>query len=108
MQHELSRYILTVSVINILLGVVTGCVLFFMGVEDALLWGRNGRLAQLCPLRGAGHRHGRALPGRRGAVRPGAGGAAAGADLFLHQPGRGPVCHAHRAGPPTCVCTRWC
>ena len=51
-QHELSRYILTVSVINILLGVVTGCVLFFMGVEDALLWGVMVALLNFAPYVG--------------------------------------------------------
>lgn len=51
-QRELSRYILTVSVINTLLGVVTGGVLFFMGVEDALLWGVMVALLNFAPYVG--------------------------------------------------------
>ena len=38
-RQELSRYILTVSLINAGLGLVTGCTLWLMGVDDALLWG---------------------------------------------------------------------
>tara|TARA_R110001599_G_scaffold353880_1_gene602010 strand:- start:124981 stop:126180 length:1200 start_codon:yes stop_codon:yes gene_type:complete len=38
-RQELSRYILTVSLINAGLGVVTGSTLWLMGVNDALLWG---------------------------------------------------------------------
>jgi len=36
---ELSRYILTVSIINALLGLTTAAALWIIGVEDALLWG---------------------------------------------------------------------
>ncbi|MBA6413412.1 AI-2E family transporter [Parahaliea sp. F7430] len=39
MQKELSRYILTVSLINLGLGVATAIVLWLLRVEDALLWG---------------------------------------------------------------------
>ncbi|MFO7705898.1 MAG: AI-2E family transporter [Halopseudomonas sp.] len=38
-QVELSRYILTVSVINTCLGLTTAGALWLLGVEDALLWG---------------------------------------------------------------------
>lgn len=38
-QVELSRYILTVSIINTCLGLTTAAALWFLGVEDALLWG---------------------------------------------------------------------
>ncbi|WP_339648096.1 AI-2E family transporter [Halopseudomonas pelagia] len=38
-QVELSRYILTVSVINTCLGLTTAAALWLLGVEDALLWG---------------------------------------------------------------------
>ncbi|MFN3582007.1 MAG: AI-2E family transporter [Pseudomonas sp.] len=38
-QVELSRYILTVAVINTCLGLTTAGALWLLGVEDALLWG---------------------------------------------------------------------
>lgn len=38
-QKQLSRYIITVSAINLGLGLSTACVLYFIGLEDALLWG---------------------------------------------------------------------
>lgn len=51
-QHELSRYILTVSAINTVLGVVTGFALWAMGVEDALLWGVMVGLLNFAPYVG--------------------------------------------------------
>ncbi|UJJ32629.1 AI-2E family transporter [Halopseudomonas maritima] len=51
-QYELSRYILTVSVINTLLGAITGLVLYLMGVEDALLWGVMVGLLNFAPYVG--------------------------------------------------------
>ncbi|MBU3004099.1 AI-2E family transporter [Paraglaciecola arctica] len=38
-QAQLSRYIITVSIINTGLGLSTALVLYFIGLEDALLWG---------------------------------------------------------------------
>ncbi|SEG22746.1 AI-2E family transporter [Halopseudomonas aestusnigri] len=51
-QRELSRYILTVSLINTLLGAVTAAVLSLMGVEDALLWGVMVGLLNFAPYVG--------------------------------------------------------
>ncbi len=51
-QQELSRYILTVSLINTGLGVVTASVLWFLGVEDALLWGALVGLLNFAPYVG--------------------------------------------------------
>lgn len=51
-QHELSRYIITVSIINVGLGVVTGGVLWLLGVEDALLWGALVALVNYAPYVG--------------------------------------------------------
>ena len=51
-QRELSRYILTVSLINTLLGAVTAGVLMLMGVEDALLWGGMVGLLNFAPYVG--------------------------------------------------------
>ena len=51
-QKELSRYIVTVTMINIGLGLVTGTALWFMGVEDALLWGVLVGLVNYAPYVG--------------------------------------------------------
>lgn len=51
-QRELSRYILTVSVINTCLGIVTGLALWAAGVEDALLWGVMVALLNFAPYVG--------------------------------------------------------
>ena len=51
-QRELSRYILTVSIINTGLGLVTGGALWLYGVEDAMLWGALVALANFAPYVG--------------------------------------------------------
>lgn len=51
-RQELSRYILTVSLINTGLGIVTGFTLWVMGVEDALLWGVVVSLLNFAPYIG--------------------------------------------------------
>ncbi|GAC16348.1 AI-2E family transporter [Aliiglaciecola lipolytica] len=38
-QHELSKYILTISLVNLGLGVATAACLAYFGVQDYLLWG---------------------------------------------------------------------
>lgn len=51
-QRELSRYIVTVSVINACLGLTTGLALWLVGVEDALLWGVLVGLLNFAPYVG--------------------------------------------------------
>ena len=51
-QDELSRYILTVSIINTGLGIVVAGALFFLGVEDALLWGALVAVLNFAPYVG--------------------------------------------------------
>lgn len=51
-QLELSRYIVTVSVINAGLGLTTGLALWLVGVEDALLWGVLVGLLNFAPYVG--------------------------------------------------------
>lgn len=51
-QQELSRYILTVSLINAGLGAVTALALWMAGVEDALLWGVVAGLFNFAPYVG--------------------------------------------------------
>ena len=52
-QQELSRYILTVSLINSGLGIVVAAALWLAGVEDALLWGVMVGLLNFAPYVGA-------------------------------------------------------
>jgi predicted PurR-regulated permease PerM len=51
-QRELSRYILTVSLINLGLGLVTAAVLWWMRFEDPLLWGAMVALLNFAPYIG--------------------------------------------------------
>ncbi|NHO64331.1 AI-2E family transporter [Aestuariicella hydrocarbonica] len=51
-QQELSRYIITVSLINFGLGLVTTLVLWLMGMEDPLLWGALVGLLNYAPYVG--------------------------------------------------------
>tara|TARA_R110001592_G_scaffold363371_1_gene685519 strand:- start:132483 stop:133685 length:1203 start_codon:yes stop_codon:yes gene_type:complete len=51
-RQELSRYILTVSLINAGLGFFTGLTLWLMGVDDALLWGVMVCLLNFAPYIG--------------------------------------------------------
>ena len=52
LRQELSRYILTVTIINAALGFFTGLVLWMMGVEDAVLWGAFVGLLNYAPYVG--------------------------------------------------------
>ncbi|MEH6710651.1 MAG: AI-2E family transporter [Paraglaciecola polaris] len=52
-QTELSRYIVTVSIINAGLGLSTALVLYLIGIEDALLWGVLAGLLNFIPYVGS-------------------------------------------------------
>lgn len=52
-QKELSRYIVTVSIINLGLGISTAIALTIMGMEDALLWGALVGLLNFAPYIGS-------------------------------------------------------
>jgi predicted PurR-regulated permease PerM len=52
LRQELSRYIITVTIINAGLGLVTGAVLWALGVEDAILWGALVALLNYAPYVG--------------------------------------------------------
>ncbi len=52
MQHELSRYVYTISLINVGLAVVVGCVFYALGVEDAFLWGALAGVLNFAPYVG--------------------------------------------------------
>lgn len=51
-RQQLSRYILTVSAINVCLALVTGGAFWWLGVEDALLWGVLVGLLNFAPYVG--------------------------------------------------------
>lgn len=51
-RKQLSRYIVTVTIINIGLGLVTAGALWWLGVEDALLWGVLVGLLNFAPYVG--------------------------------------------------------
>lgn len=52
LRQELSRYIVTVTVINVVLGAATATTLWFLGVEDAVLWGVMAGLLNFAPYVG--------------------------------------------------------
>ncbi|MCG6202316.1 AI-2E family transporter [Psychromonas antarctica] len=52
LQNELSRYIVTVTIINTGLGIVTASVFLMMGVNDAILWGALVGLLNFAPYVG--------------------------------------------------------
>ncbi|OFC71938.1 AI-2E family transporter [Alteromonas confluentis] len=51
-QRELSAYIITISMINGLLGVATAIAFTFLGVQDAILWGALVALLNFVPYLG--------------------------------------------------------
>ncbi|MDO3388514.1 AI-2E family transporter [Gilvimarinus sp. SDUM040013] len=51
-QNDVSRYVLVISLINILLGICTAAVLYALGVRDALLWGALATMLNFAPYIG--------------------------------------------------------
>ncbi|MGB8636409.1 MAG: AI-2E family transporter [Rhodanobacteraceae bacterium] len=52
-QSEVSRYIFTRTAINLILGVITAALLWWLGVSDPWLWGTLAALANFVPYVGA-------------------------------------------------------
>ncbi|HRX85151.1 MAG TPA: AI-2E family transporter [Phycisphaerae bacterium] len=52
-QHIVSRYLGTVTLINVVLGVAIGCTLWGLGLPNALLWGVMAALFNFVPFLGA-------------------------------------------------------
>lgn len=52
-QHELSLYLVTITFIDIALGGATAAALYWLGVEDPLLWGGIAALLNYAPYVGA-------------------------------------------------------
>jgi predicted PurR-regulated permease PerM len=53
-EHEISRYVLTISVINVLVGLALAAALFWLGVpgDEALLWGTMAAVLNFAPYVG--------------------------------------------------------
>ena len=51
-QHELSRYIITIAAINTVLGLLTAAALWYLGVDDPLLWGGVVAILNFAPFVG--------------------------------------------------------
>lgn len=51
-QSELSAYIVTISMINFLLGVSTAVIFTYLGIDDAMLWGALVALMNFVPYLG--------------------------------------------------------
>ncbi|MGA9333564.1 MAG: AI-2E family transporter [Rudaea sp.] len=51
-QHELSRYMITIAVINATLGLLTAAALWMLGVSDPLLWGGLVAILNFAPFIG--------------------------------------------------------
>jgi predicted PurR-regulated permease PerM len=52
LQRELSRYILTVTAINLGLGMIIACIFWLLGVDDPLLWGALVGILNFAPYIG--------------------------------------------------------
>lgn len=52
MQAELSTYVSTITLINIVLGLVVGCAFYGLGIEDPFLWGALAGALNFAPYLG--------------------------------------------------------
>lgn len=52
-EREISRYLLTISIINLSLGLIVGAWLWVLGIDNALLWGLLAGLFNFAPYLGA-------------------------------------------------------
>lgn len=51
-EHDISAYLITVSLINLMVGVATGAAMYFCGLEDVILWVAVGFLLNFVPILG--------------------------------------------------------
>ena len=51
-EHDISAYLVTISAINLMVGVATGAAMHFSGVGDAVLWGAAAFLLNYVPILG--------------------------------------------------------
>ncbi|CAM3058835.1 AI-2E family transporter [Vibrio mytili] len=52
LQKDLSRYIATITLVNVLLGVTVGLVFYVLGLEDPFLWGAFASVMNFAPYLG--------------------------------------------------------
>jgi len=52
-EHEISRYLFTITVINIIVGIIAGLGLWILGVPNALVWGVATTILNFLPYIGA-------------------------------------------------------
>jgi len=51
-EHDVSAYLVTISAINLMVGVATGIAMYFSGLGDAVLWGAAAFLLNFVPILG--------------------------------------------------------
>ncbi len=51
-EHDISAYLITISVINLMVGIATGVAMHFYGLGDAILWGALAFLLNYVPILG--------------------------------------------------------
>lgn len=51
-EHDVSAYLVTISAINLTVGVATGLAMYFSGLGDAVLWGAAAVLLNFVPILG--------------------------------------------------------
>lgn len=52
LQKDLSRYIGSITIVNVCLGLIVGCVFYMMGLQDPFLWGAFAGLMNYVPYLG--------------------------------------------------------
>ena len=51
-EADISSYLVTITVMNVLVGIATGCVMWGLGLQDAVLWGAIAFLLNYVPILG--------------------------------------------------------
>jgi predicted PurR-regulated permease PerM len=51
-EHDISAYLITISTINLMVGIATGAAMHFYGLGDAILWGAAAFLLNFVPILG--------------------------------------------------------
>lgn len=51
-EHDISAYLITISAINLMVGIATGAAMHFYGLGDAILWGAVAFLLNYVPILG--------------------------------------------------------
>ena len=51
-EADISSYLVTITVMNVLVGIATGCVMWALGLQDAILWGAIAFLLNYVPILG--------------------------------------------------------